>query len=80
METDAAVEIRKERGFPPQLEKSLAKDARLFHSSHRPSNKNKKTTSSEINLLRLKNGLDFGVHRGLRPRLDKGALLSARAV
>jgi hypothetical protein len=42
METDAAVEIRKERGFPPQLENSLAKDARLFHSSHRPSNKNKK--------------------------------------
>src|SRR6266851_2797544 len=27
--------IRKERGFPQQLEKSLAKDARLFHSSHR---------------------------------------------
>src|SRR5271169_5581983 len=33
------MEIRKERGFPQQLEKSLAKDARLFHSSHRPSNK-----------------------------------------
>jgi hypothetical protein len=31
--------IRKERGFPQQLEKSLAKDARLFHSSHRPNNK-----------------------------------------
>jgi hypothetical protein len=31
--------IRKKRGFPQQLEKSLAKDARLFHSSHRPSNK-----------------------------------------
>jgi hypothetical protein len=30
------MEIRKERGFPQQLEKSLAKDARLFHSSHRP--------------------------------------------
>jgi hypothetical protein len=41
METDAAVGIRKERGFPPQLEKSLAKDAPLFHSSHRPSHKNK---------------------------------------
>ena len=39
METDAAVGIRKERGFPQQLEKSLAKDARLFHSSHRPNNK-----------------------------------------
>ena len=33
------LEIRKERGFPQQLEKSLAKDARLFHSSHRPNNK-----------------------------------------
>ena len=33
------MEIRKERGFPQQLEKSLAKDARLFHSSHRPNNK-----------------------------------------
>jgi hypothetical protein len=31
--------IRKERGFPQQLEKSLAKDARLFHSSHRPNGK-----------------------------------------
>ena len=31
--------IRTERGFPQQLEKSLAKDARLFHSSHRPINK-----------------------------------------
>jgi len=30
------MEIRKERGFPPRLEKSLANDARLFHSSHRP--------------------------------------------
>ena len=33
------MKIRKERGFPQQLEKSLAKDARLFHSSHRPNNK-----------------------------------------
>ena len=33
------MEIRKERGFPQQLEKSLAKDARRFHSSHRPNNK-----------------------------------------
>jgi hypothetical protein len=33
------MEIRKERGFPQQLEKSLAKDARPFHSSHRPNNK-----------------------------------------
>ena len=29
-------ENRKERGFPQRLEKSLANDARLFHSSHRP--------------------------------------------
>jgi hypothetical protein len=33
------MEIRKERGFPQQLEKSLAKNARLFHSSHRPNNR-----------------------------------------
>jgi hypothetical protein len=33
------MKIRKGRGFPQQLEKSLAKDARLFHSSHRPNNK-----------------------------------------
>jgi hypothetical protein len=26
--------IRQERGFPSRLEKSLANDARLFHSSH----------------------------------------------
>ena len=31
--------VRKERGFPQQLENSLAKDARLFHSFHRPNNK-----------------------------------------
>src|SRR6266436_1534608 len=30
------MEIRKGRGFPQPLEKSLAKNARLFHSSHRP--------------------------------------------
>jgi len=30
------MEIRTERGFPQRLEKDLAKDARLFHSSHRP--------------------------------------------
>jgi hypothetical protein len=36
--------IRNERGFPQlQLEKSLAKDARLFHSSHRPNNKDLST-------------------------------------
>jgi len=95
------MEIRKERGFPPWLENSLANDARLFHSSHRPSNnhhlntfsrqrstsrrlnccakngehlrwfmiretgepKITNPTSSEINLLQQKNGLDFGLHR-----------------
>ena len=30
------MEIRPPRGFPQQLEKRLAHDARLFHSSHRP--------------------------------------------
>ena len=30
------MEIRQERGFPSRLEKSLANEARLFHSSHRP--------------------------------------------
>ncbi len=30
------MEIRQERGFPPRLEKSLANNARLFHSSHKP--------------------------------------------
>ena len=30
------MEIRKERGFPQRLEKDLAKNARLFHSSLRP--------------------------------------------
>jgi hypothetical protein len=89
------LEIRKERGFPPRLENSLANGARLFHSSHRPNNNHhlntfsrqrstsrrlnfcvkkfmiKETgepkitnpTSSKINLLQQKNGLDFGVHR-----------------
>jgi hypothetical protein len=30
------MEIRPHRGFPQQIEKRLAHDARLFHSSHRP--------------------------------------------
>src|ERR1700694_4273831 len=30
------MEIRPPHGFPQRLEKSLAKNARLFHSSHRP--------------------------------------------
>jgi hypothetical protein len=37
------MEIRNERGFPQQLEKSLAKDARLFHSSQRPNSKDLST-------------------------------------
>ena len=37
------MEIRKERGFPQQLEKSLAKNARLFHISHRLNNKDLST-------------------------------------
>jgi hypothetical protein len=30
------MEIRREHGFPPRLEKSLANHARLFHSFHKP--------------------------------------------
>ena len=37
------MEIRKERGFPQRLEKSLANNARLFHSSPRPDGGNKLT-------------------------------------
>lgn len=39
METDAADGNPQTARIPQQLEKSLAKDARLFHSSHRPNNK-----------------------------------------
>ena len=49
------MEIRKERGFPQQLEKSLAKDARLFHSSHRPNNK-----------YQLKNLCRLDIHASVR--------------
>jgi hypothetical protein len=38
------MEIRQERGFPQQLEKSLANYARLFHSSHRPDGEDQITT------------------------------------
>src|SRR5260370_6194653 len=69
------IEIRKERGFPQQLEKSLAKDARLFHSSHRPNNKDlsimicrKRSTLIRLNFdpkdeehLTLTNSLNFSL-------------------
>jgi hypothetical protein len=56
--------IRKERGFPHQLEKSLAKDARLFHSSHRPSNKDLSTIycRQRTTLRRLNLGPKDGEH------------------
>ena len=56
------MEIRKQRGFPPRLEKSLAKSARLFHSSHRPHSQDRFTTcfgqrsTLERPLFCLKNG------------------------
>ena len=56
------MEIRKERGFPPRLENSLANGARLFHSSHRPSNNHhlntfsrQRSTSRRLNFC-AKNG------------------------
>jgi hypothetical protein len=56
--------IRKERGFPQQLEKSLAKDARLFHSSHRPNNKDLSTMycRQRSTLRRLNFGPKDGEH------------------
>jgi hypothetical protein len=61
--------IRKKRGFPQQLEKSLAKDARLFHSSHRPSNKDLSIINcrQRSTLRRLDIGPKDGEH--LRGRL-----------
>jgi hypothetical protein len=58
------MEIRKERGFPQQLEKSLAKDARLFHSSHRPNNKDLSTMycRQRSTLRRLNFGPKNGEH------------------
>ena len=38
------MEIRRERGFPPRLENSLANNDRLFHSSHRPDDGDKVMT------------------------------------
>src|SRR5271165_3582035 len=56
--------IRKERGFPQQLEKSLAKDARLFHSSHRPNNKDLSILycRQRTTLMRLNFGPKDGEH------------------
>jgi hypothetical protein len=59
--------IRKERGFPQQLEKSLAKDARLFHSSHRPNSKDLFTNTFEKEkhktaCVPIPNCLNRGVH------------------
>jgi|SRR6516165_6095782 len=61
-ETEPPMEIRKQRGFPPRLEKSLAKSARLFHSSHRPHSQDRFTicfgqrSTLERPLFCLKNG------------------------
>jgi len=60
--------IRKERGFPQQLEKSLAKNARLFHSSHRPNNKDLSTMfcRQRSTLRRLNFGPKDGEHLTLQ--------------
>ena len=72
------MEIRKKRGFPQQLEKSLAKDARLFHSSHRPSNKDLSILycRQRSTLIRLNFGPKDGEHLNLRPHhLRQGPIL-----
>ena len=59
------MEIRKERGFPQPLEKSLAKDARPFHSSHRSNNKDLSTIiycRQRSTLRRLNFGPKDGEH------------------
>src|SRR5271167_392037 len=58
------MEIRKERGFPQQLEKSLTKDARPFHSSHRPNNKDLSIINcrQRFTLRRLNFGPKDGEH------------------
>jgi hypothetical protein len=56
------MEIRKQCGFPPRLEKSLAKSARLFHSSDRPHSSDRfricfgQRSTLERPLFCLKNG------------------------
>src|SRR5260370_16940955 len=76
------MEIRKERGFPQQLEKSLAKDARLFHSSHRPNNKDLSIMfcRQRSTLIRLNFGPKDGEHLTLTNSLNCSlSLLSPQA-
>jgi hypothetical protein len=73
------MEIRKERGFPQQLEKSLAKDARLFHSSHRPNNKDLSIMfcRQRSTLIRLNFGPKDGEHlRDEKAGLPRDAIRS----
>ena len=60
------MEIRKERGFPQQLEKSLAKDARSFHSSHRPNNNKHLFTIIYCRQRSTLSRLNFGPKNGER--------------
>jgi len=77
--------IRKERGFPQQLEKSLARNARLFHSSHRPNNKDLSTMylQAAIHLKKAKDGehlkLEILPHPGLRFALNASPFGRRRA-
>ena len=70
------MEMRKERGFPQQLEKSLAKDARLFHSSHRPNNKDLSIMfcRQRSTLIRLNFGPKDGEHLTARTKRAARAL------
>jgi hypothetical protein len=74
--------IRKEHGFPQQLEKSLAKDARLFHSSHRPNNNKDLFTiiycRQRSTLSRLNFGPKNGEHLTMWPRADTFSSTSGR--
>jgi hypothetical protein len=56
--------IRKERGFPQQLENSLAKGARLFHSSHRPNNNKNLFTVIYCRQRSTLSRLNFGPKNG----------------
>jgi hypothetical protein len=75
------MEIRKERGFPQQLEKSLAKDARLFHSSHRPNNKDLSIMfcRQRSTLRRLNFGPKDGEHLILRDDKDLRGVVKEHA-
>ena len=70
--------IRKERGFPQQLEKSLAKDARLFHSSHRPDGGDRLNTCMRrrSTLRKLNFCLKIGEHLTARDSHASKQLLS----